>query len=79
MSSAPSFQALQHRGSHSGHHIVFYAFDLLNLNGTELTGEPLSTRRAKLPRVVGDSRHAVFVGLRSDERAGSATEMTPSG
>ena len=30
---SPSFQALQHRGSHSGHEIVFYAFDVLHLDG----------------------------------------------
>ena len=30
---SPSFQALQHRGSHPGHQIVFYAFDLLHLDG----------------------------------------------
>ena len=28
-----SFQALQHRGSHPAHQIVFYAFDLLHLDG----------------------------------------------
>ena len=37
---SPSFQALQHRGSHPGHQIVFYAFDLLHLDGKDLTGEP---------------------------------------
>jgi ATP-dependent DNA ligase len=34
---------------------VFYAFDLLHLNGKDLTGEPLLQRRARLPRVVEDS------------------------
>ena len=34
---SPSFQALQHRGSHAAHQIVFYAFDLLHLDGTDLT------------------------------------------
>ena len=29
----PSFKALQHRGSRSGHQVVLYAFDLLHLNG----------------------------------------------
>jgi bifunctional non-homologous end joining protein LigD len=29
----PSFQALQHRGTHANHTIVFYAFDLLHLDG----------------------------------------------
>jgi bifunctional non-homologous end joining protein LigD len=34
----PSFQALQHRGSHPNHAIVFYAFDLLHLNGEDTRG-----------------------------------------
>src|SRR6188474_1030634 len=38
---SPSFQALQHRGSHPDHQIVFYAFDLLHLDGKDLTAEPL--------------------------------------
>ena len=33
----PSFQALQHRAAHPGHAIVFYAFDLLHLDGRDLT------------------------------------------
>ena len=48
----PSFQALQHRGSHRGHQIVFYAFDVLHLDGTDLTAEPLLKRRARLARVL---------------------------
>ena len=52
---SPSFQALQHRGSHPGHQIVFYAFDLLHLDGKDLTGEPLLKRRALLPRVLDGS------------------------
>ena len=52
---SPSFQALQHRGSHPGHQIVFYAFDLLHLDGTDLTGQPLLKRRARLPRVLDGS------------------------
>src|SRR5262245_42550590 len=34
----PSFQALQHHGSHASAPIVFYAFDLLHLNGKDLIG-----------------------------------------
>jgi len=49
----PSFQALQHRGSHPEHRIVFYVFDLLHLDGRDMTGEPLMTRRTRLPKVVG--------------------------
>jgi ATP-dependent DNA ligase len=52
---SPSFQALQHRGSHPGHQIVFYAFGLLHLDGQDLTGEPLFKRRARLARVLDGS------------------------
>ena len=51
----PSFQALQHRGSHQHHRIVFYAFDLLHLDGADLTGEPLDERRARLPELLEGS------------------------
>jgi len=51
----PSFQALQHRAAHAGHIVVFYAFDLLPLNGEDLTGAPLQERRARLPHVVDNS------------------------
>jgi len=51
----PSFQALQHRGSHPGHQIVFYAFDLLHLDGEDLTGDPLLERRARLVRLLDGS------------------------
>ncbi len=51
----PSFQALQHRSSHPGHTIVFYAFDLLYLAGEDLTRDPLDQRRARLPQVVDGS------------------------
>ncbi len=44
----PSFQALQHRTDRAGHAIVYYAFDVLHLNGRDLTGGPLDERRAHL-------------------------------
>lgn len=50
----PSFQALQHRSSHPKHQIVFYAFDVLHLNGEDLTSQPLLKRRGQLPKVIGD-------------------------
>jgi bifunctional non-homologous end joining protein LigD len=52
---SPSFHALQHRGSHPGHQIVFYAFDLLHLDGKDLTAEPLLKRRTRLARVLAGS------------------------
>src|SRR5688572_32799809 len=51
----PSFQALQHRGAHRGHIVTFYAFDLLHLDGRDLTREPLAARRAHLPAVLDKS------------------------
>jgi len=51
----PSFQALQHRSAHRNYAIVFYAFDLLYLNGQDLTRLPLSERRKRLPSIVKGS------------------------
>jgi ATP-dependent DNA ligase len=51
----PSFQALQHRSAHPDRAIVFYAFDLLHLNGVDLTRAPLHKRRSKLPSVIAES------------------------
>jgi bifunctional non-homologous end joining protein LigD len=52
----PSFQALQNRAS-SGRdwQILYYAFDLLNLEGEDYTHKPLQERRAKLRAVLGGS------------------------
>jgi len=51
----PSFQALQHRSAHPAFTVVFYAFDLLHLDGETLTRRPLVDRIAALPKVVGRS------------------------
>lgn len=67
----PSFQALQHRSSHARHQIVFYAFDVLHLDGRDLTAEPLVSRRARLPKLVGQD---VTIRLSSD-LPGSAAEI----
>jgi bifunctional non-homologous end joining protein LigD len=48
----PSFQALQHRGSHAGHRIEYYAFDVLHLDGHDLTSESLTDRRERLSRLL---------------------------
>ena len=63
MQGRPSFQALQHRGSHPGHQIVFYAFDLLHLDGKDLPAEPLLKRKAWLPRLVEGSGLLMSVEL----------------
>jgi bifunctional non-homologous end joining protein LigD len=49
----PSFQALQHPGSNPDHQIVAYTFDVLHVNGRDMTGEPLAKRRARLQAIVG--------------------------
>jgi bifunctional non-homologous end joining protein LigD len=52
----PSFQALQNRAS-TGHQwqIVYYAFDLLNLEGEDLTKKPLEIRKEKLRETIDGS------------------------
>src|ERR1043166_1586067 len=51
-----SFSALQGRGSvPKGWHVVLYAFDLLNLNGQDLTGWPLVKRKAALEKALAGS------------------------
>lgn len=69
----PSFQALQHRTSHPGHHVVFYAFDLLHLNGEDFMSKPLLERRAPLEGVLEGSGL-----LLSQELRGSATDVVRS-
>ena len=48
----PSFQALHHGSKQS---LVYYAFDLLELNGRDLTRWPLERRRAELATLVRDT------------------------
>ncbi len=67
----PSFQALQNRGAHPGYSIVFYAFDLLHLNGRDLTRVPLEERQALLAPVVAGSGL-----LLSSPLDGSAAQVT---
>jgi bifunctional non-homologous end joining protein LigD len=50
----PSFQALHH-ASLEGLSVVYYAFDLLHLNGRDLTRAPLEDRRAALREIIGGS------------------------
>jgi bifunctional non-homologous end joining protein LigD len=48
----PSLHSMQSRGAQLGHQMVFYAFDLLHLDGRDLTREPLHRRRAELPALI---------------------------
>lgn len=52
----PSFQMLQNRSSlPAGWSLVYYAFDLLHLNGKDLKTSPLRERRALLGEILGRS------------------------
>jgi len=51
----PSFQALQNRSSFPEHKIAYYAFDLLHLDGRDLTRLPLEERKVRLETVVRGS------------------------
>jgi bifunctional non-homologous end joining protein LigD len=52
----PSFQMLQNRSAlPSGWSLVYYAFDLLHLNGKDLKARPLRERRALVEKVLGNS------------------------
>ena len=52
----PSFQMLQNRARlPSGWALVYYAFDLLHLNGADLKDRPLRDRRALLQKTLGTS------------------------
>ena len=49
----PSFQALHHQSAHT---LVYYAFDLLHLDGRDLVTTPLDERRELLTTVLKGSR-----------------------
>jgi DNA ligase D-like protein (predicted ligase) len=66
----PSFQALQHRKAHPRHAIVYYAFDVLHLNGQDLTRLPLTDRRKHLSAVIKGT-----VILISQELPGTAAQV----
>ena len=67
----PSFQALQHRSSHQKYRIVFYAFDVLYVDGQDMMGEPLDVRRTRLPALVRPDRELRV----SQELPGSAADI----
>jgi ATP-dependent DNA ligase len=52
-----TFQLLRHRRNEP--QAFLYAFDLLELNGTDLRREPIEVRRATLASLLRQSRHGV--------------------
>jgi bifunctional non-homologous end joining protein LigD len=71
-----SFQAIQHALGEGGNAqaIEGYAFDLLYLDGKDLTGEPLTTRKAKLAALLKKSKEAGFLHY-SDHVVGHGKDM----
>ena len=66
----PSFQMLQNRGSAGRDwHIVYYAFDLLNLEGEDLRALPLLDRKQRLRDVVAGSDVRYSAELTGDPEA----------
>jgi bifunctional non-homologous end joining protein LigD len=63
----PSFQALHHQATR---HVVYYAFDILHLDGRDLIALPLADRRELLSEVVSGSQL-----LLSEPLPGSADEI----
>ena len=61
----PSFQALQHRAG-VAFPVVYFAFDLLFLNGRDLRSLPLEQRKAQLARVLAGSSVRMSESLDGD-------------
>ena len=51
---ASDFEALQQAIRRRPHSLIFYAFDILHLDGNDLRRLPLIDRRAKLKKLIGE-------------------------
>jgi hypothetical protein len=64
------FDALHHRGTVT--EAVLYAFDLLELDGEDLRGLPLSDRKKRLTRLLGGRRLGIVLSDHTPNRAHSS-------
>jgi bifunctional non-homologous end joining protein LigD len=63
----PSFEMLQHRTALASHNrLVYFAFDLLNLNGKDLCNLPLDVRKKELAKLVAGARVQLSADLEGD-------------
>ena len=73
-----SFQALQNALKSDPHSILYYAFDLLALDGEDLTGRPLTERKEKLAALIGGGtdriRYSDHIVGRGEELFGTFCE-----
>ncbi|GLI38356.1 non-homologous end-joining DNA ligase [Geobacter hydrogenophilus] len=56
----PDFQMLQNYPASGSGHLLYYVFDLLHLEGHDLTGLPLTTRKELLKRILPSSPRIRF-------------------
>ncbi len=56
----PEFQLLQHAALEPSTHLVYYIFDLLELNGNDVTGLPLLQRKELLRKALKDGAHVRY-------------------
>lgn len=70
---ASDFEALQLGLRRRGATLIFYAFDLLHLNGRDCRNEPLSERRRKLKKMIEPDPRSILQF--SEEFAGDGAEF----
>jgi ATP-dependent DNA ligase len=70
-----SFQLLRHRLNEPK---ALYAFDLLELNGTDLRREPIEVRKATLANILRKSRPGVRVNEHLEARRAPSCSSTPA-
>jgi DNA ligase D-like protein (predicted ligase) len=70
----PDFHALRHALFSAPHRVIFFAFDLLHLDGKDLRKLPLVERRARLAKLLGQRRIDDPIQL-SEAIEGSGTEV----
>jgi len=71
-----TFQLLRHRRNEP--QAFLYAFDLLELNGTDLRREPIEVRTATLASILRKSRHAVRLNEHLEHPEAPLSSSTPA-
>ena len=66
------FGELRQAMSRQPHRLVYFAFDLLHLNGADLRNEPIESRRAQLRQLIGQAAAPIVM---SDEFVGEGAAM----
>src|SRR3982751_2412251 len=78
----PDFQKLQNYGNNRNNELVYYAFDILNLKGKDLTGLPLTERKKILQTALRKSpsiRYSDHVEAKGEEFVKAVTDADMEG